>query len=99
MQLTMALACVLGFYLFRLMPRPSEHSGHTLLLDIALLVICMIGVVAFDIISLVAVIDGDDNKIDGWGITLFLPLLDVFQCAVQVIRMKKPLETQCLLYF
>ena len=74
-------ACILGFYLFARVTRPLEHTP---ILDSSLLVICMVGQVGIDIFSMFAVIDGKDNKIDGWSATFALPFFDVLQCVIQV---------------
>lgn len=69
----MIIGCSIGFYLFIRIPRPNEPP---LMLDVVLLVICVLGPIIQDLFTLLAVIDGTENKIQGWGITVVAPLWD-----------------------
>ncbi|XP_078495061.1 proton channel OTOP2-like [Ciona intestinalis] len=82
LEVSMLLACFYGFYLFRIICRPLEKSEF---LDQILLIICLIGPMASNIFSLLAVIAGPDNKVTSWGVTLVGPLVDILQCIFQIV--------------
>ena len=69
--------------MFIRIPRPSEPP---LMLDIVLLVLCVLGPIIQDLFTLLAVIDGETNKVAGWGITVVAPLWDIVQCILQVTK-------------
>ncbi|XP_076826134.1 proton channel OTOP2-like isoform X1 [Clavelina lepadiformis] len=81
-ELCMLVACIWGFYLFYRIRRPLEKCAA---LDKVLLMICLLGPLALDIFTMIAVVIGKDNKIAGWSVTLATPLCDILQCILQLV--------------
>uniref|UniRef100_H2ZD42 Uncharacterized protein n=1 Tax=Ciona savignyi TaxID=51511 RepID=H2ZD42_CIOSA len=79
----MLIACVWGFLLFRKTSHQQKEEGEDL--DAALLLVCLGGPILFGTFSLLAIIAGEDNKIQGWLLALGYPISDSLQCVGQVI--------------
>ena len=88
----MMIICGIGFYYFIKIPRPREPP---LMLDVVLLVVCVLGPIIQDLFTLLAVIDGKDNKVNGWGITVVAPLMDILECIFQVRIYIKSTNAEC----
>ena len=53
-------------------------------LDVVLLLLCVLGPLTINVFSMVALLDGIENRISGWIVTIIQPLTDFIQCILQV---------------
>lgn len=79
----MIIACIAGFVLFSRDSRPLEIKEH-ISLDLILLMISLVGAITINFFYILAVylsISHEETFI--WG--AIYPVVDTFQCAIQVI--------------
>ena len=81
----MVVATAMGFYYFTTIQRPLESP---MMLDVVLLSVCIVGPIILDTFAVISVISGNDNKVEGWFVTLVLPIVDICQCVSQVNPLK-----------